>query len=127
MSKSDYLEENLLNHVLRGIPYTGPASIYVALFTTAPTDSTPGTEVTGGSYARQPVTFAAPSGGTCANTADITFPTATAPWGTVTSFGLFDAGAAGNLLYYANLTSPRDVLVNDEIRFPAGQLLCTED
>jgi len=99
MSKSNYLEDNLLNHVLRAIPYTPPASIYVALFTTAPTDSTPGTEVTGGSYARQPVTFTAPSSGTCANVADITFPTATVGWGTVTSFGLFDQGAAGNLLY----------------------------
>jgi hypothetical protein len=127
MSKSNYLEDNLLNHVLRGIPYTPPAAIYVALFTTAPTEVTPGTEVSGGSYARQPVTFTAPSGGTCANVADVTFPIATLGWGIVTSFGLFDQGAAGNLLYYASLTAPRDVLVNDQIRFPASQLLVTED
>lgn len=127
MSKSNYLEEALLNHVLRAIPFTPPAGVFVALFTVAPTEVTPGTEVSGGAYIRQPVTFGVPSGGTSASTADVTFPIATLGWGTVTSFGLFDQVSGGNLLYYANLTAPRDVLVNDEIRFPAGQLLCTED
>jgi hypothetical protein len=127
MSKSNYLEEALLNHVLRGVPFAPPTGIFVALFTTAPTETTPGVEVTGGAYARQPVTFGVPSGGTCSNMADVTFPIATTGWGTITSFGLYDQVSGGNLLYYANLTSPRDILVNDQVRFPAGQLLCTED
>ena len=48
---SDYLEDKVLDHVFGGNAYTAPGTLYVALYTVAPTDTGGGTEVTGGSYA----------------------------------------------------------------------------
>jgi hypothetical protein len=127
MSKTDYLEANLINHVLRGIAYPVPVSIWVALFTTAPTEAGGGIEVSGGSYARQQALWTAPAGGSTTNTADVIVPVATANWGVITSFALLDAVVAGNMLYYANLNAPRNVQINDLVKFPTGQLQVTED
>lgn len=127
MSKTNYLEQALLNHVLRNVSYASPTQPYVALYTVAPDDTGGGTEVSGGAYARQPVTFTAPTPDSCSNSTDVTFPIATGDWGTVVAFGIFDAVTGGNLLYYANLTVARDVLTSDQLRFPTGQLICSED
>jgi hypothetical protein len=104
-SKSDFLELELLDHVLGNAAYTAPANIHVALFTVAPTDAGGGTEVTGGSYARVQVTnnatnFPAAAAGLKQNGTAINFAQATADWGTVVAFGLFDAATSGNLLYW---------------------------
>jgi hypothetical protein len=126
MPKTVYLDTVLLNHVLRGVAYSSPSTIYVALFTTAPTPTLPGIEVSGGAYARQPATFTDPVAGTTANSADVVFPTATAPWGTVEAYALMDAASGGNMLYFASFAAPRLIDVNDDARFPAGQLTVTE-
>jgi len=126
MSKSDFLETNILNHVLRGVAYASPAGVYVALFTVAPSDPGGGTEVTGNGYTRQSITFATPSGGQVSNSSDVLFPTATADWNTIVAYAIFDAPSAGNMLYYASLNSPRDILTNDQLRFPAGQIIIQE-
>ena len=89
MSKTNYLETQLLNHVLRNTPYSGPTTVYVGLFTSAPGEAAGGTEVSGGSYARQAVTFSAPAPDSCSNTADVLFPLATADWGTIVAFAIF--------------------------------------
>lgn len=127
MSKTNYLETQLLNHVLRNVSYSSPTTVYVALFTVAPTESGGGTEVTGGAYARQAVTFSAPSPDQVSNTTDVTFPVASADWGTIVAFAIMDAASGGNMLYFANLTASRDVLTNDQLRFPTGQLIVQED
>jgi hypothetical protein len=127
MSKTIYLEDNLINHVLRGVAYPVPAGIWVALFTSAPGESGGGIEVTGGSYARQPATWSASVNGSSSNTVDVVYPVASANWGVVTSFALMDAVTGGNMLYYANLNAPRNVLTNDLVSFPTGQLEVTED
>lgn len=127
MSKTNFLETQILNHVLRNVPYSAPATVYVALFTATPDETGGGTEVSGGAYARQAVTFAAPSPDSVTNTADILFPVATANWGTVTHFAIMDALTAGNMLYYSALTTARSVLVDDQFRFPAGQLEVQEE
>jgi len=126
MSKTDYLETQVLNHVLRNTPYSGPTVVYAALFTSAPDDTGGGTEVSGGSYARQAVTFTAPAPDSVSNTADVTFPVATVDWGTIVAFAIFDAASAGNMLYYASLTASRTVLTSDQFRFPLGQLQVLE-
>jgi len=125
-AKSDYLEDAILNHVLRNVSLTSPTTVYCALFTVAPTDSGGGTEVSGGSYARTAITFGAPSGGVVSNSAAVTFPTATAGWGTVVAFAIFDLVAGGNMLYYGNLTVSKVVLTNDVFEFLTGQLSVTE-
>jgi hypothetical protein len=102
-SKSNFLELELLDHVLGGSAYAAPGTLHVALFTAAPTDAGGGTEVTGGSYARVAVTNNLtnfPSANPKVNGTAITFPLATADWGTIVAFGIFDASTSGNLLYW---------------------------
>lgn len=126
MPKTYYLSNNVLNVALRGIPFTPPAVIYVSLYTVAPGVGGGGTEVAGGSYARQTVTLTAPVSGLCSNTADVLFPVASLSWGTIVSFALMDASSGGNMLYFGNLSTPRLVLASDQVRFPSGQLICQE-
>ena len=51
-SKSNFLELELLDHVLGNAAYTAPGTVWVALYSATPSDTGGGTEVTGGSYAR---------------------------------------------------------------------------
>jgi hypothetical protein len=127
MSISDYYENKILDHMLRAQSFTPPATVYVALFTVSPSDSSGGTEVSGGSYARQAVTFGAASGGSISNSADITFPQATANWGTIVAVGLFDASTAGNLLWYGDLTQSKTVNNGDIFKISAGNLTVSLD
>jgi hypothetical protein len=127
---SNYYESKILDHMFRNVAFTPPATVYVALFTAAPTDAGGGTEVSGGGYARQAVTFGAVSGGSpsqIANSAAINFPVATASWGTVVAFGLYDAATAGNLLAWANLTTSKLIDVNDQAQFATGALTISLD
>ena len=120
---SDYLENALLNEVFRNVGYAPVATVYVELYTATPNDAGGGTPVSGGSYARTAVTFGAASAGSINNSADVTFPTASADWGTVTSFGVFDASSAGNLLVWGPLVSNKTVSNGDIFKFLAGQLV----
>jgi hypothetical protein len=121
---SDYLEDKVLKHVFGGSAYTAPSTLYVALYTVAPTDTGGGTEVSGGGYTRK--TAALTVSGTnptqASNTAAIEYPTATANYGTVVAVGIFDASSSGNLMAYANLTSSKVVSTGDVFRFNAGDL-----
>lgn len=121
---SDYLEDKVLNHVFGGNAFTAPSSLHVALYTVAPSDTGGGTEVTGGSYARQTATFSVsgtnPTNAT--NTSAIEYPTATAGYGTVVAVGVLDASSGGNLLAYANLDSSKVISTGDVFRFNTGDL-----
>ena len=121
---SDYLEDKVLDHVFGGNAYTAPSTLYVALYTSAPSDTGGGTEVSGGGYVRQTATFTVSGTNptTASNTGAIEYPTATANYGTVTSVGIFDALSGGNLLAYANLTASKVVSTGDVFRFNAGDL-----
>jgi hypothetical protein len=130
--KSDYLENKVLDHVLGGGDYTRPATVYVGLFTAAPTDAGGGTEVSGGAYARASVTnnatnWPAASGGSKSNGVAIAFVTATAGWGVAVAFGIFDALTNGNLLYWALLTSSMTIDSGATASFAIGALTVTED
>jgi hypothetical protein len=121
---SDYLEDKVLDHVFGGNAYTAPATLYVALYTVAPTDTGGGTEVTGGSYARQSGAFTVSGTNptTASNSAAIEYPTATADYGTVVAVGILDASSSGNLLAYANLDTSKSVTTGDVFRFDTGDL-----
>lgn len=132
---SDFMENKLLDFLLRaqalGITggsaaaATGPANVFVGLFTTNPGEAAGGVEVSGGAYARVTVASSlanwagtqaaastlASSGatGTTSNNGVITFPAPTANWGIITGFGLFDALTVGNLLIYGALTVNKTV------------------
>ena len=118
---SNYLETKVLEDVFGGSAYTAPGTLYVALFTAAPSDTGGGTEVSGGAYARQTAAFTV-SGDTGSNTSAIEYATATADYGTVVAMGVFDASTSGNLLAYGTLTTSKTVSNGDVFRFNAGAI-----
>jgi hypothetical protein len=122
---SNYLENALINATLRNTSYTSPTTTYLALYTSDPTDADTGTEVSGGSYARQAITFASPSNGVTSNSAAIEFPTATASWGTIAYVGIRDAVTSGNLLYHTALDASKAIDTGDIFRISSGNLTVT--
>lgn len=138
---SDYLENKLIDHVLRAQAYTSPATLYFALFTAAPSDSGGGTEVSGNNYARVGVTaslanFAGTqsagsttassgTGGQSSNNAAINFPTPSGTWGTVTHWGIFDASTSGNLLFHDDLTTSKTINSGDPVSFAIAAMTIT--
>lgn len=128
MSKlSNYLENKLLDHVLKNVSYTSPTTVYVGLYTSDPTDANTGTEVSGGSYARQPISVTTASGGVTTSSADVTFPQATASWGTVSHVGFLDAITSGNLLMHSSVVTSKVVDSGDIVKFGSGNLVFTLD
>jgi hypothetical protein len=126
-SKSDYLENKLLDHVLTNTAYTSPTTVYVGLYTVAPTDAGGGTEVTGNNYARESVSFASAVAGETSNDAEVEFGTPSATWGEVVAFGVFDADTAGNLLYWGDLTNAKTINSGDVVKFLVNELDVSED
>ncbi len=122
---SNYLENALINATLRNTSYTSPTTTYLALYTSDPTDADTGTEVSGGSYARQAITFGAPSNGVSTNSAAIEFPQATGSWGTVTHVGIRDASTSGNLLYHTPLDVSKTIASGDIFKIAIGSLSVT--
>ena len=117
---SNYLEDKLLDHFLGTTAYTMPTTVYVALYTVVPTDAGGGTQVTGGSYARQTAAFSAAASGTTSNTANIDF--AGMPAATTVAIGVFDALTAGNLLLWGTLTANKTTDAGDTLRIATGDL-----
>lgn len=126
MSFTNDLETRVLQWALTAGSPTRPTAWYVGLFTAAPSDTGGGTEVSGGSYARQSVAFTV-SGNLATNSAAIEWPTATADWGTITHIAVFDALSGGNMLVHAALTSSKTISTGDVLRIPAGDLDITLD
>jgi hypothetical protein len=122
---SNYLENALVNATLRNTSYTSPATVYVALYTTDPTDADTGTEVSGNGYARQSVAFSSPSNGATSNSGAVEFPQATGSWGTVAYIGLQDASSGGNLLYHTALDASKAIATGDVFRIAIGSLTVT--
>lgn len=136
---SNYLENKVVDWMFRGQAFTPPSTIYVALATSACSDSAAGTEVTGGSYARVAVvgsltnwagtqsagstTASSGTGGTTSNNAAIVFPTPSASWGVVTHVEFFDAPTGGNLLFCKSLTASKTINNGDPApQFGTGAL-----
>lgn len=141
---TDYLENKIVDWLFRGQSFTPPATLYFSLHTASCSDSSPGTEVTGGSYARVAVTAslanfagtqsagstAASSGtsGTTSNNVAITFVAPTANWGSITHVGINDALTSGNQLACNPLTIPKTVNNGDAAPiFAAGALTIQVD
>jgi hypothetical protein len=122
---SNYLENALINVTLRATAYTAPTTIYVALYSNDPTDADTGTEISGTNYARQSVTFGAPSNGASTSSSAVEFPQAGSAWGTITHIGLRDASTAGNLLYHTALDASKTIASGDVFRIASGSLSVT--
>lgn len=132
-SATDYLRQHVLAHTLGFGAYAMPAPAFVGLCTSAPTATVAGVPVAGGGYVRLQGSYALVSGRTdlAANVATLEWPAATAAWGTIGWFELWDALTTGNRLYWGPLVDPADgvtpitrsILVGDIMRMPAGSLI----
>ena len=119
---SDYLENEILDHILGTGAYTMPSAVYVGLATATFADDNSGTELTGNGYTRVAATFNAAASGTADNDAAIEFSAATSSWGTVSHFGLFDASSGGNLLIHGAFTTAKTIASGDVLKIAAGDL-----
>lgn len=132
---TNYLESGLINHLLRGIPYTAPSTLYIGLtksFISGNLESGIVDEPSSGSYARQsyssstsnwitPFNSGAISGVTY-NTNQIAFPVATSDIGTVSGVFIADDPTGGNILLFGLLSSPRYIRDGDQFVFSSGSL-----
>lgn len=121
---SDHAENLLLNWLMTTDSVTRPTAWYVALYTAAPSDSGGGTEITGNGYARQSATWdtASGTGGTTANSADISFTASGGDWGAVSHVAIHDALTGGNLLWHGAMTSSKTVNDGDTLQFSTGNI-----
>lgn len=129
----DYLENAVLNEVFGAEAFVPPATLYLGLSTTTPTDAGGNiTEPSGGSYARVAVTnnttnWPTTTTGEKANGAAFAFPQATASWGTVTHLVIYDAETDGHVLCGAQLPASRAIESGDILNFPIGSIVITLD
>jgi hypothetical protein len=126
MAGKSQTHENAVLNVMRGTTLT-TFSPYIGLLTAAPTDTTGGTEASGGNYARQSVTFGAPSGNpaSMSNSGLVTWATVT--WtGTIVAWAIYDALTVGAIRYWLSITS-KVVNSGDTVQFAIGALVVTED
>ena len=119
---SNYLENKVLDYVLRDQADWAPTAVYLALHTADPTDAGSGAECSGGSYARPAITFNAAhaTAGTIDNSSAEEFTNM--PACTVTHIGILDAASSGNLLFYGAVTASKAVGAGDTISLSAGSL-----
>lgn len=125
---SNYAETTVINLFLKGVNATAPTQWWLALYTTNPTAADTGTEVPfvgGSAYARQPITFGTPSGGSIASTGELDFPVAGTNWGTIGWAGIRDAATAGHLLFYGPLVVSRYISAGDVLKFLVGNISVT--
>ena len=127
--KTYYQSNRELNFNIRGVPYTPPTTLYVALSTTPIYRDASGIvePSTSMGYARVSVgvnttNWSVASNGTLSNNVDLAFPEATNDWGTITYVAVFDSATGGNMLYYEALTKSRIVQENATLMFKAGAL-----
>lgn len=130
---SDYLEDALLEQLLRNGTSVVIPTVYLALFETpgltdSSVDPYPTEIVDGTAYMVRPsVAFDAPSSGSAANTDLIQIGPATTPWGDVTHVAIMDSATPteGNVLFHGVLTSARTVSTDDTFSVAAGSLVVT--
>jgi len=121
--------KNKFNELAHGkTAFTLPTA-YIALSTTTPSGTdTNITEPVGGSYARvatSGATWGSSASGSITSAAAITFPTATASWGTVTHIVAYDAVSGGNVLWWAALGASQSVPSGVTVTIPAGSATTT--
>jgi hypothetical protein len=127
---SDYLENGLINATLRGTNFTAPTTIYLALFTTDPTDAGTGEELSDSNYARQDAAkggsasegWTPPADGVTQNEKLIQFPPIADGNVTITHYAVFDAAVGGNMLYHAPLTTSKNMEIGDVVSFDVGAI-----
>ena len=124
MPISNDLANKLANATVRNVSYTSPATVYVALYSTAPTASTAGTELSGSGYTRETVTFSAPTAGVVASNVAVTFGAATADWLPAVAMATVDASTSGNIMWFKNIATQL-VKNGDSLTLDSGDITIT--
>jgi hypothetical protein len=121
---SDYLENKVLDHVLKNTSFSQPTNLYLGLWTSDDglESGTLTSEVSGGSYSRQSITFGAASGGSASTSSTVTFPAATANWGTIAYVAIMDASTSGNVLFHGSVTTSKTIESGDTFQVSSGNL-----
>ncbi len=132
-SKTNNLENKILDYILANAADFAPSTIYLALFTTDPSETgIAGAEVSTGAYVRVAITMGTlAAGGSKSNTVQVTFPVATANWGTITHFAIVDLASGGlaevNTYYQGALAASKIIDEDDQFVLPIGNITVTED
>ena len=114
------IENQLLDALVGTATYSVTTPIKLALVTANGDDASAGTEVTGGSYARQTVTFGSASGGSITNGSAISFTDM--PAVTVVGIEIYDSAGSPKRLAYGALTSSRTVTAGDTVQFASSAI-----
>ena len=118
--------QKVLDGILKEGAVTFPTTVYVALHSDEPGMNASANELSGNGYSRKAITFgsAAADGNAqkSLNNAEVLFDEATASWGTVKNFSLWDAATAGNSWFIGKLTTEKAVPAGDQARFKSGTL-----
>jgi hypothetical protein len=108
-SISDFLENELLDHIFNA-DYSPPANVFVALSTADPTDDGSGiSEPSGGAYSRATITFSTAASRAVQSKA-VTFSQATAAWGLITHYAIYDQVSGGNMMAHGALGASKNVV-----------------
>jgi len=119
---SDYLENEILDHICSVGAYTMPSNVYVGLSTGSFGDDNSGTEISGNNYARKEASFSAASSGAITTSGTVEFNAATGTWGAISHWGLYDASTSGNLLLHGAFAAAKTITTGDILRINAGDL-----
>lgn len=125
---SNYAENAICNHFFRNSSTTSPTTVYLALFTAASdAEAGTGTECSATGYARQAITFGAPSNGVITNSSAVTFGPLTVSTTTITHVAIFDALSSGNALSILKAPTGGNITYasGDSIQFAIGNLSFT--
>lgn len=126
MSASDQFENKILDAGFVSGTLTKPANVYVALYSTAPTDSTSGTELTGNGYSRQLVSFGSAANGAITSSGNVTFSASGGTWSSAVAVALLDASSSGNVMVYGTLTPSRTLQDGDTLTFETAAITVTQ-
>lgn len=116
----DVIENQLLDALFGNASFSVTGDIKLALMTANGDDASAGTEVTGGSYARQTIVFDAAASGATQNTSAISFTGM--PAVTVVGIEIYDSAGSPKRLMYGALTTSRTVTAGDTVQFAIGAI-----
>jgi hypothetical protein len=126
---SNYLSNEILDHVFGNGAFTPPTNLYVGFSTADPTDDGSGiSEPSGNNYARvNHNAWDIAVGGASENSGVILFPVPSGNWGTITFNFISDDPSAGNILFYGALQDEQAPDDGDTVQYSDGDLDITLD
>jgi hypothetical protein len=111
-SFTNFLELEVLDHILKTGAYTPPATVYLALFTGDPGETgSVAAEATYTGYERVAITFGAAAGRSITQSGQVNFPAASGGSSIVTHWGLMLAGTktVSDMMAYGTFTDSKTV------------------